>query len=268
MTASASTLHLDFRPHCQGTAIAKGGNFPSGANGELTLARLDFLITGLALQKTDGSWIESAPDWVDFVSVGKQRLIVRCDGVAAEEYQRIRFRIGVDPATDLKDPAIYPPSHPLHPDVCGLHWSWQGGYIFMALEGQSSKPFNGGNGFSFHLAREGNAPMIELPVNFRGGGPVTLRIGMDVPMLLDDVDFTRDGNSTHSREGDPIPDRIKANLTKALRIESVAADAFASPGLANSTKTVALPAGTTPFPTGNPYPLSTSPTTGGQSTVR
>lgn len=247
LPSSAGVLHLEFRPHDGGKALAKGGTFSGAANGDLTLSRLDFLVTGLALQKTDGTWINAAPDWVDFVSTGKRRLTVRCDGVAEADYQRIRFRIGVDPATDLTDPAIYAPDHPLHPDVCGLHWSWQGGYIYLALEGQTSKPVEGGNGFSFHLAREGNAPMVELPVSFRGGGPVTVRIGMDVPKLLDGIDFARDGNSTHSRDGDPIPGRMKANLTKALAVESVATDTFATPLAAPSAQAVPLPAGTTPF---------------------
>lgn len=247
-TATAGALHLEFRPHAEGAPLGKGGTFQGAGNGELTLSRLDFLVTGLALQKTDGSWIEAAPDWVDFVSTGKRRLTVRCDGVAEADYQRIRFRIGVDPATDRTDPAIYAPDHPLHPDVCGLHWSWQGGYIYLALEGQSSKPVEGGSGFAFHLARQGNAPMIELPVSFRGGGPVTVRIGMDVPKLLDGVDFARDGNSTHSRDGDPIPGRMKANIAKALAVESVATDTFAAALPAASAQAVALPAGTTPFP--------------------
>lgn len=244
----AGDLHLEFRPHERGAVLGQGGRFDSGANGELTLSRLDFLITGLALQKTDGTWTEAAPGWVDFVSTGKRRLTVRCDGVAEADYQRIRFRIGVDPATDRSDPATYGPDHPLHPDVCGLHWSWQGGYIYLALEGRSPKPAAGGNGFSFHLAREGNAPMIELPVSFRGGGPVTVRIGIDVPTILSGIDFARDGNSTHSRAGDPIPGRMKANLAKALAVESVATDTFAVSVPAPSAKAVPLPVGTTPFP--------------------
>lgn len=248
LPAAAGVLHLEFRPHREGAAIGKGGTFPGGENGELTLSRLDFLVTGLALQKTDGTWIEAAPGWVDFVSTGKQRLTVRCDGVAEGDYQNIRFRIGLDPATDRTDPSAYAPDHPLHPDLCGLHWSWQGGYIYLALEGRSSKPVKaGGDGFAFHLAREGNAPVIELPVSFRGGGPVTIRIGMDVPRLLDGVDFARDGNATHSRDGDPLPGRMMANLAKALAVESVATDTFSAPPAVPAAREFALPAGTTPF---------------------
>jgi len=248
LTASAGVLHLEFRPKDAGSPLMKGETFDGGGNGELTLSRLDFLISGLALQKTDGTWIEAAPDWVGFVSTGKRRLTVRCDGVAEADYQRIRFRIGVDPATDRRDPAVHAPDHPLHPDVCGLHWSWQGGYIYLAIEGRSAKPAGGGKGFSFHLAREGNAPMIELPASFRGGGSVTVGIGMDVSMLLDGIDFARDGNSTHSRDGDPIPGRMKSNLTGALAVESVATGTIATSAPAASENAVALPAGTKPFP--------------------
>ncbi|MGL4400090.1 MAG: hypothetical protein ACRCXD_09505, partial [Luteolibacter sp.] len=60
--ASAGVLDLEFRPHRSGSALAKGGTFPGGSNGDLTLARLDFLISGLSLQKTDGTWVESSPD--------------------------------------------------------------------------------------------------------------------------------------------------------------------------------------------------------------
>ena len=247
LDVSAGVLRLEFRPHGESSPLAEGGEFDGGGNGELTLSRLDFLVSGLALQRTDGTWIEAVPDWVDFVSTGKRRLTVRCDGVEEAEYQRIRFRIGVDPEMDRSDPAVYGPDHPLHPNVCGLHWSWQGGYIYLALEGQSSKPAEDGNGFAFHLAREGNAPVIELPVSFRGGGPVTVRIGMDVPRLLDGIDFARDGNSTHSRDGDPIPGRMKANLTRALAVESVATETFVAAVPAPSAQAVALPAGTTPF---------------------
>lgn len=248
VTAAAGVLHLEFRPHGDGVAIENGSVFPGAGNGELTLSRLDFLVTGLALQKRDGSWVEAAPQWVDFVSTGKRRLTVRCDGVVEEDYQRIRFRMGVDPAMDRTDPSIHAPDHPLHPDVCGLHWSWQGGYIHLALEGRSSKSLEGGNGFSFHLALDGNAPVIELPVNFRGGRAVTVRIGMDVPAILDGIDFARDGNATHSRKGDPLPGRMKANLTRAMVVESVASDVSSLPVPGPSVVPVALPPGTTSFP--------------------
>ncbi|MCP5543890.1 MAG: cytochrome C peroxidase [Akkermansiaceae bacterium] len=239
-------MNLEFRARAGDRELAVGDSWDGGENGELSLSRLDFLLSGLALQRDDGTWVEAAADWAEFVGIGKDRRNVRCDGVAAGIYQRVRFRIGLDPRTDLLDPATFAPGHPLHPDVNGLHWSWQGGFIYMALEGRTSRPVKGGDGFSFHLARAGNAPTVELPVSFRGDAPATLRIDIDVPTLLRDIDFARDGNSTHSRDGDPIPRRMARNLTCALCVASVASgplvtlsEVFPEPA--------AIPPGTRPF---------------------
>lgn len=245
---AAGTLNLEFTGKEASAPLERQPVLDGGANGKLTLMRLDFLLTGLALQRTDGTWVEASKDWAAFLSVGKQQLTAQSDGVAEGDYQAIRFRIGVPPETDRIDPSVYPPTHPLHPDVCGLHWGWQGGYIYMAAEGQSSRSLKGGNGFSFHLAREGNSPVIELPVSFRGGGPVTLHIGMDVESILKGIDFSRDGNASHSRDGDPIPAKMNANLTKSFRVLAVKSDLFQSAREREVPAQQVLPAGTTVFP--------------------
>lgn len=244
---AAGELDLEFIPLAGDVALPAGSAFDTTANGRLTVSRLDFLVTGLALQREDGTWIESAPDWVDFVSLGKRRLTVKTTGVAEADYQRIRFRIGVTPETDRQDVSSFAPGHPLHPDVCGLHWSWQGGYIYLALEGRSSRTLHGADGFSFHLAREGNAPWVELPVRFRGGGPVTIRVAMDVPSVLTGVDFQQHGNATHSRDGDAIPVLMKRNLASAFRIDSVKSDVFTR-ARAEGGVVSALPEGTRAYP--------------------
>lgn len=228
LARAAGSLNLEFTGNSADAPLERQPVIDGGTNGKLTLMRLDFLLSGLALQKTDGTWVDAPKDWAAFLSVGKQRLTSTADGIDEGDYQAIRFRIGVSPETDGIDPSVYSPNHPLHPDVCGLHWGWLGGYIYMAAEGRSSRSLKGGSGFSFHLAREGNAPLIELPVRFRIDGPVTLRIGMDVESIFNGIDFTRDGNASHSRDGDPIPAVMKANLVKAFRVIDVKTGAIPS----------------------------------------
>lgn len=240
-------MELEFTILSKGGAMTAGRTFDAGGNGTLTLSRLDFLTSGLALQRSDGTWVESPESWVDFISLGKNRLKVRADGFPEGDYQKVRFRIGVDPQTDRTDPSIYPPSHPLHPDVCGLHWSWQGGYIYMAVEGQGGKAAGGASGFSFHLAREGNAPMIERPVGFSASGTTTIRIGLDPSDILSEIDFQRDGNSTHSRAGDPIPARMKENLSKSLTVLSVKSGTDTSSAGPDRGAAVSPPEGTRPY---------------------
>lgn len=245
--ASAASLELDFSARSDDNPVSIGREFDGGTNGSLTLKRLDFLTSGLALQRSDGAWVETQGPWVDFVSVGKNRLKVRADGFPDGGYQKIRFRVGIDPVTDKVDPAVYPPSHPLHPDVCGLHWSWQGGYIYMALEGQGSRSDEGGSGFSFHLAREGNAPMIELPVKLDLKGGATVRLALDPGGILSGMDFNKDGNSTHSRNGDPVAERMKRNLTNSFTVLS--AESANSPAVSDGAvvSKTPPPQGTRPF---------------------
>lgn len=244
--AGAGVLNLQFVSNEQDQNAANEPLIDGGTNGQLTLKRLDFLLTGLALQRMDGTWLESQ-DWAAFISFKKKQLSAKSDGIIDGEYQAIRFRVGVDPKLDHIDPSIYPANHPLNPDVCGLHWGWQGGYIYMAIEGQSSRSINGANGFSMHLARDGNAPMVEIPVRFRGGGPITIEIELAIAKILSKIDFSRDGNASHSREGDVIPVLMNENLKNAFRVRSVKNDLFQQPTASSDGKASALPPGTNPY---------------------
>ncbi len=221
---ATGTLRLEFRAEEKGAA-------------EIT--RLDWLVSGLALQRKDGSWTEGR-DWFGYLSAREGRLQVDADGVLAEDFRAIRFRVGVDAAADQGDPARWPAEHALNPTVNHLHWGWQGGYVFMAVEGRSV-----GTGFSYHLAGAAKPMVVELPVEFRGGGPVTIRVALDAAKVLAGVDPARDGIATHSRPGDALAVRLKQNAASAFSVAGVHYDLLqTAPAL---KKTATRPAGTTPF---------------------
>ncbi len=194
-------------------------------NGAVAFSRLDFLISGLALQRADGTWLESR-NWYAFLSAGANRLTATADGLPAEEFRAVRFRVGIDPETNHADPNQHAPDSPLHPNLNAMHWNWQDGYIFAAIEGRWLDSASGTAGFSYHLGNDENATFVELPVQFRGGGPLTFQITLDPVKLLAGIDIKRDGNSTHSRPGDPIAARMKANLTSVFAVRAVKTDVF------------------------------------------
>ncbi len=236
---SGQVLRLDIQ--------ADSSALPQGVK----LTRLDCLLSGLALKRQDGSWLESR-DWFAFFSADKAKARARAEatGIPKETFTAIRFSVGVPAAANGTDPASWPPEHALNPGVCGLHWGWQGGYIFMALEGMCSDAQGQPRGFSYHLAREANLTRVELPVTFQGGGPVTLRLSLDAGRLLQKVDFDKDGLSTHSRDGDPLAAKLGANLAAAFRVDSVSYDLFQDlkPAAGTVTKSAPPPAGTHPNP--------------------
>jgi cytochrome c peroxidase len=228
--AGASVLRLEFFPTLGGKPLA----VPAATGEPIGVSRLDWLVSGLALQRADGSWMEGR-EWFGALSAAEGRLQVEADGTSAEEFRALRFRVGVDPATDAANPAQWPAGHALNPEVNHLHWGWQGGYVFLALEGR-----RGTEGVSYHLAREEEPMIVELPVQFRGGGPVTIAISLDVAPLL--AAAAGGENSTHSRTGDGLAVRMKKSVRQAFRATGVSYDLWQPAGLAKEA--AALPAGT------------------------
>jgi cytochrome c peroxidase len=180
------------------------------------MTRLDTLLSGLAVKKADGAWLDSQ-DWFAHLSFGSGKTTAEGSGMPAGHYTAVRFRIGVDEKINQMDPNVFPPDHPLNPQVNGLHWGLMGGFIFMALEGR-----RGEDGFSYHLANAPQLTTIELPVAFEGGRPMTISVDLDVAKVLQGLTET----STHSREGDPTAARMKANLEKAFRVTGVSYDLY------------------------------------------
>jgi cytochrome c peroxidase len=178
--------------------------------------RLDTLLSGLAVKKADGAWLDSQ-DWFAHLSFGGDKTIAEGSGMPAGHYTAVRFRIGVEEKINQMDPNVFPPDHPLNPQVNGLHWGLMGGFIFMALEGR-----RGDDGFSYHLANAPQLTTVELPVAFEGGRPLTISVDLDVAKVLEGLKET----STHSREGDSTAARMKANLENAFRVSRVSYDLY------------------------------------------
>ena len=232
----AGTLRLEFAHESASAPFA----WTRPTMPERAVTRLDYLVTGLALQRVDGSWLETSREWAAFISAETGQIGTEATGVPAEAFRAIRFRVGVDPKMNEADPNLVAPEHALHPDVNKLHWGWKGGYVFMALEGRDAA-----DGFSYHIANDANAMTVELPAAFHGAQPTTLRIALNVDAILRGIDLAKD-SSTHSRDNDPLAGVLKKKIESAFRVLDVKRDTFQDvvvPG-----KKAALPPGTTRFP--------------------
>ena len=89
------------------------------------------LLSHAELQKKDGTLI-GARDWVALLDAGRGRLTFELPGIPAERFTALRSDLGPDEDTDKRDPVQRAAGQPLHPDVCGLHWGWRGGRVFLA----------------------------------------------------------------------------------------------------------------------------------------
>jgi cytochrome c peroxidase len=219
----AQTLRLEIEPQWNGHLLKLGRDLVTADGEVLSFSRIDALLSELALQRADGTWIESE-SWFAHLNTEQSTLSASADGLPPVEFKTIRFRVGLNEKTDSANPLQWAADHPLNPEVCGMHWGWQSGYVFMAIEGHSGREKL--NGFSYHLARASEPMMVEVPVSFSGRQPATVRLAIDLAKILDNGAVLREASSTHSRDDDELARRLKRAVSKAFAVESVRADSY------------------------------------------
>ena len=217
---------------------------------KVKVTRIDYLLSHASLKRKDGSWLQTRDWFASFKhSAGRDTALIF--GVPAEEFTAIRFAVGVDPETNRSDPHLRAPEHPLNPEVNGLHWGWQGGYIFMALEGHFTSKSGNDGAYSLHLANDPHLVWVEVPLKLPPAGVGTIHLTLDLEQAFhgkNKINLTQGENSTHSREGDPLAPKLAANLQNAFRLKTLSADQFQSPSKARALKNQLS----------SPYPLSIS----------
>src|SRR5258706_10728069 len=144
---------------------------------------------------------------------------IRHDGIPAAVFGSIRFHAGPEAEVNHADITKYPAGHPLNPNLNNLHWSWQQGFIFLALEGMWRNAGGTLDGWVYHFARDTNRTRITLAAALDLTQDTRLELDFDLARLLNaprPISFAKDGSSTHSREGDPIAAALGANLPGAF----------------------------------------------------
>ena len=222
--------------------------YQNAAGETLSFTRLSYLLSGFALEREDGVWVE-LPGRYAWLDAEKRRTAVRLEGVPEGAYRALRFHFGPEATANAGDPAKLPAGHPLNPNLNGLHWSWQGGYIFLAVEGHFRAGAAELKGYAHHLARDPNRTRISLAAPLDLAHDAAVVLDFDLAALFNaprPLSFEHDGTATHSRAGDPIAAKLVANLPGAFRVTRVlsAAPAVSQPV---PLKPLYLPEAFTPY---------------------
>ena len=248
--ASGAVLEVSVRHTFNGEPLLLDSlRYENTAHETLSVTRLSYLLSGVALEREDGVWVEQT-DQVAWMDAEKRRVSVRIEGVPEGKYRALRFYVGPDATANSANPAGLAPSHPLNANLNGLHWTWQSGYIFLAMEGRY-RTTSGPEllGYSYHFARTPNRTRISLAAPLDLTHDAGVLLDFDLAALLNaprPLAFARDGAATHSREGDPLAAALAANLPGAFRVRQVmsAAPAISQP---SPVKPLYLPAKYTPY---------------------
>ncbi|HTJ78021.1 MAG TPA: MbnP family protein [Rariglobus sp.] len=193
-----------------------------GAN-ELSFTRIAALVSSVAFVRPDGSFAQLEGQF-GALALDEGRSHFTLHGVPTGRYIGFEFLVGLRPDVNHGDPGRWPAGHALNPLVDGLHWSWQGGYIFLALEGNYRRPGGETGGWSLHLANDPRLTLIELPHPMEITGDTTITLELDLSRVLDGITLSPEhGDSTHSRKGDKLADHLVENVPSSFRVVAVAA---------------------------------------------
>jgi cytochrome c peroxidase len=221
---AAATLQIRITPKVAGENLQPASlRYQTAAAEAFSITRVSYLVSDFALQRNDGSWLElsNSVAWLDHEA---NRDSLRLEAISPGEFRAIRFNLGLDSNLNHADVTKFPANHPLNPNLNGLHWNWQGGYIFLALEGLWRNAGGELDGWAYHLARDTNAVRITLAAPLTITNETRVELDFDLASLLNaprPLALGRDGSSTHSRDGDPIAAALVANLPGAFRVHRI-----------------------------------------------
>lgn len=260
--APAHTVRLtvQIRPVFGGEALRlEDVSLTNRAGNRLSVSRLAYLVSDVSLLKQDGSSV-ILPDQAAYLNPAEQRDSFVLEQVPEGNYKGVSFHIGVEPKANHSDPARYPAGHPLNPIVNHLHWGWQGGYVFLAIEGRYTLPGDRLGGYSYHLATDRNLMRVSVPCALSLKDDAALTLRFDVAKVFDAKHLVKiqqpgGGDSTHSAAGDLLAAHLKSNVEHAFTFERLSnAATVPTEGL----RAVSLSPHTTPFafpqPTHFPQP--------------
>jgi cytochrome c peroxidase len=224
VSAFPATLQIQVTPKVSGQNLQPASlRYQTSANETFSITRVSYLVSDFALQHDDGSWLQlsNTVAWLDFA---QNRDSIRLEHIPAGEFRTLRFSVGLSTNLNHADIAKFPAAHPLNPNVNGLYWSWQGGFIFLALEGLWRNPAGELDGWAYHLARDTNCTRITVAAPLSITNETKLELDFDLATVLNaprPLSFTKDGSSTHSRDGDPISGALVKNLLGSFRVHRV-----------------------------------------------
>jgi cytochrome c peroxidase len=241
----AAPLHLEFAHEAAGAPLLRDSiRYTNSRDETFSVTRLAWLISGFAFL-TEGGETVIRPDFHTFIDTGGGRISI--PDLPAAKLKSVTFFVGPDEKLNHADPAGFPANHPLNPNLNRLHWDWQGGYIFLAMEGHWRAPGDKlPAGYAWHFARDPNRTSITLPVDLDLRNETRVTIALDATRIADGLSFARDGATTHSAEGDPVAARIKKNLAGTFRVVAVETGGVPTPP--NPPKPIDLPADPQAYP--------------------
>lgn len=167
-TISFGKVNLEFDNVVDAQKLELGTGAYTNANGDdFKITTFKYYVSNLTFNKADGSKTLIPESYLLIDATDEKTTLQTIENVPAGDYVSMDFLIGVDSVrnysgaqTGALDPAK------------GMFWSWNTGYIFVMLEGYSSKSTQADNKLFFHVggAKAPNNTIRKVTLPFAAGG--------------------------------------------------------------------------------------------------
>jgi len=165
------------------------------ADGEaVKFRRLEYYISQIVLVHDGGQMTKVKDTWL--LVDANSATHVQLGQYAITNLEEIRFGIGVEPTVNHEDPSAYAPSHPLSPKSPSMHWGWEAGYRYIALEGSAGP--NRNQNMEIHSLGDVNYKQIKLATSGKlTNNDLTIELLADYQQALAGI-VTKDGLIVHA----------------------------------------------------------------------
>jgi len=139
----------------------------------IKISRLDYIISEITLFH-DGGQVTTV-DSTYFLIRNGEKFDISLGEFDLTRLDSISFLAGVDSLENHSDPALWPAGHALAPTWPDMHWGWQAGYRFVAIEGNNGPDFF----YHFELHPLGDGLRRRVTINTNG---LETENGIHVPL--------------------------------------------------------------------------------------
>lgn len=189
---SQSNLNLKIKHFWKNADFNYGQQYTDHSDNAVDLGRVQYYLSNFYIVH-DGGQVMTL-DSIFVLASGNISLYPLDTVSGITTIDSIGFDLGIDSNWNHLDPASYPPTHPLAPQLPGMHWGWTGGYNFLVLEGNIDTDANGSldGFFEFHCV--GNDDFIRhvgpiAPNIIQTGNDVTIEIMANISDWLVNVNL-------------------------------------------------------------------------------
>lgn len=187
MAMAQTPVELHITHKLSGSPFAFNTNAKNNLGDDFFITRIEYYISKISI-KHDGGMVTQVPNHF-ILADGNQDVTSQLGSFNITNVESISFHVGVDTPLNHADPSLQPNGHPLAPKSPSMHWGWQGGYRYIALEGKAGANLD--QVLEIHAIGHVNFKETTVPVTgISQGGKIIIALNADYTLGLKDISMS------------------------------------------------------------------------------